>query len=182
MKKALIPLFVLVLAMPFSSMAAKTPKPAKPAKLTVTQTIEINASPDAVWAKISDFNGLNTWHPAVAKSQILSGNDNQKGAVRLLTLQDGGTIKEKLLRYNAKVRSMKYNIIEGVVPVSHYESVIRVKPGKDGGSVVEWFGKFQRKSPLANPPAGEDDATATNTITAIYKAGLGNLKKLVEGK
>jgi mxaD protein len=56
-----------------------------------------------------------------------------------------------------------------------------VKPGKDGGSLVEWYGKFQRKSPLANPHAGEDDATATNTITAVYKAGLENLKKLAEG-
>ena len=178
MKKILTPMFALLLVLPLTSPAAKTPKETKPAKLTVTQAIEINASPDTVWDKIKDFNGLNTWHPAVAKSQIVSGNNNQKGAVRLLTLRDGGTIKEKLLRYNNKGRSFKYSIIEGVLPVSHYVSTIRVKPGKDGGSVVEWFGKFERKSPLANPPAGEDDATATNTINAMYKAGLENLKKL----
>ena len=181
MGKALVPLLVLLLALPFAGVEAKTQKLAKLPKLTVTQTIEIKASPDAVWGKISDFNGLNTWHPAVAKSEILSGTNNQKGAVRLLTLQDGGTIKEKLLRYSAKGKSFKYSIIEGVLPVSHYESVIRVKPGKNGGSVVEWFGKFRRKSPLVNPPAGEDDATAKNTITSVYKAGLENLKKLAEG-
>ena len=68
-----------------------------------------------------------------------------------------------------------------MLPVRNYISSIRVNPGKDGGSVVEWYGKFQRKSPLANPPAGEDDATATKTINAVYKAGLDNLKKLAEG-
>ncbi|HSS46851.1 MAG TPA: SRPBCC family protein [Burkholderiales bacterium] len=181
MKKNLAPLLVLLLALPFAGVEAKTQKPAKLPKLTVTQTIEIKAPPNAVWSRIGDFNGMNTWHPAVAKSEILSGTNNKKGAMRLLTLQDGGTIKEKLLRYNSQGLSFKYNIIESVLPVSHYVSTIKVKPGKDGGSVVEWYGKFQRKSALAYPPAGEDDATAKNTITAIYKAGLENLKKLAEG-
>lgn len=181
MKKIILPLLTLFLTMPLVSQGQKTPKPVKLPNLTVTQTIEIKASPEAVWSKISDFNGLNTWHPAVAKSEILSGTNNQKGAIRLLTLQDGGTIKEKLLRYNSKGMSFKYSIIEGVLPVSHYISTISVKPGKDGGSVVEWYGKFQRKSPLANPPSGEDDTTAKNTITSVYKAGLENLKKLTEG-
>ena len=183
MKKIIISLLTLFLALPLISLADKTPKPVKLPWLTVTQTIEISAAPETVWGKIKDFNGLNTWHPAVAKSEIVSGTNNQKGAVRLLTLQDGGTIKEKLLRYNYANKSMsiKYTIIEGVLPVSHYVSVISIKPGKGGGSVVEWYGKFQRKSQLAFPPAGEDDATATNTITSVYKAGLENLKKLAEG-
>jgi mxaD protein len=181
MKKIITPLLVLFLALPLASLQAKTPKPVKLPWLTVTQTIEISAAPETVWGRIKDFNGLNTWHPAVAKSEILSGTDNQKNAVRLLTLQDGGTIKEKLVRYNNKGMSIKYTILEGVLPVTHYVSTIRVKPAKSGGSVVEWYGKFKRKSPLANPPAGEDDATATNTITSVYKAGLENLKKLVEG-
>ncbi|HMJ49447.1 MAG TPA: SRPBCC family protein [Burkholderiales bacterium] len=181
MKKIITPLLALFLLLPFISLEAKTPKPVKLPWLTVTQTIEISAAPETVWGKIKDFNGLNTWHPAVAKCEILSGTNNQKNAVRLLTLQDGGTIKEKLLRYNNKGMSMKYNIIEGVLPVSNYVSTIRVKPGPKGGSLVEWYGKFHRKSPLASPPAGEDDATATKTINSVYKAGLDNLKKLVEG-
>ena len=181
MKKIITPLLTLLLALPLTNLGATTPKPVKLPKLSVTQTIDIKVSPEAVWGRISDFNGMNTWHPAVAKSEILSGTNNTKGAIRLLTLQDGGTIKEKLLRYNSKGMSFKYNIIEGVLPVSHYISTIRVKPGKDGGSVVEWYGKFQRKSPLANPPTGADDATATKTITAVYKAGLENLKKQAEG-
>ena len=44
---------------------------------------------------------LNTWHPALASDEIVEGTNNTVGAVRLLTLKGGGTIKEKLLAYNA---------------------------------------------------------------------------------
>ena len=30
----------------------------------------IDASADAVWAHIRDFNGLPKWHPAIAESRI----------------------------------------------------------------------------------------------------------------
>ncbi len=61
-----------------------------------------------------DFNGLNTWHPALASDEIVEGKNNMVGAVRVLTLKGGGTIKEKLLAYDAKGRSFKYAIVEGV--------------------------------------------------------------------
>jgi hypothetical protein len=70
--------------------------------LKATETIEIAAPPDAVWAKVKDFNGLNNWHPAVKKAEIVEGENNKKGAVRVLTLGDGGTIKETLLAYDNK--------------------------------------------------------------------------------
>lgn len=138
--------------------------------LKVTETVEIAAPPDVVWVKVKDFNGMHNWHPAVKKTDIIEGENNKKGAVRVLTLGDGGTIKEKLLAHGDK--SLKYNIMEGVLPVSDYVSTIRVKPGKSGGSLVEWQGKFKRKAQGDNPPQGQDDKTAMDTITSVYKAGL----------
>ncbi|MDQ3195252.1 MAG: SRPBCC family protein [Burkholderiales bacterium] len=164
-------LLVAPLAAPIVAEAAK------PAKLHVGESVEIAAKPEVVWDKIKDFNGLGTWHPAVAKSEIVEGTNNKKGAVRVLTLQDGGTIKEKLLSHRGK--SFKYTILEGVLPVSDYTSKVAVKPGKNGGSTVEWSGDFKRKSADANPPQGQDDATATKTMTTVYRAGLDNLKKVV---
>lgn len=119
--------------------------------------LTFRSAPDAVWDKISDFNGLHTWHPTVAKSEIVSGSSNKEGAVRLLTLKGGGTITEKLLAYDHEGRSFTYEILEGVLPVTSYVSTVAVKPGNDGGSVVAWKGSFSRKSMAANPPAGEDD-------------------------
>ena len=86
--------------------------------LTTSKSITVNAPADKVWNAAKDFNGLNTWHPAVAKDEIVEGNNNAVGAVRLLTLKDGGTIKEKLISYDGAGRSFKYSIIEGVLPVS----------------------------------------------------------------
>ncbi len=175
MKKLLA---ALLLAVPLA--APVIAEAAKPGKLHVSESVAIDAKPEAVWNKIKDFNGLGTWHPAVAKSEIVSGTNNKKGAVRVLTLQDGGTIKEKLLSHGDK--SFKYTILEGVLPVSAYTSSVKVKPGKSGGSMVEWSGDFKRKSADANPPEGQDDATATKTMTTVYRAGLDNLKKIVESK
>src|SRR5271170_5684589 len=93
-------------------------------QLKTSKSIDINASADKVWAATKDFNGLNTWHPAVATDEIVEGKNNTVGAVRLLTLKGGGTIKEKLLRFDAPGRSFKYAILEGVLPVSDYTSTL----------------------------------------------------------
>jgi mxaD protein len=150
--------------------------------LKVSKSIEINASADAVWDKIKDFGGLNTWHPAVAKDVIVAGKDNEVGAERLLTLGDGGTIKEKLLSYDAKGHSYKYAILEGVLPVSSYSSVISVKGSGKDKSTVTWSGDFKRKDTGDKPGEKENDNAATTTMSGVYQSGLDNLKKLSEAK
>jgi mxaD protein len=150
--------------------------------LKVTKTIEINASADKVWHAAKDFNGLHTWHPALASDEIVEGKNNKIGAVRLLTLKGGGTIKEKLLGYSPAGRSFKYAIVEGVLPVSDYTATFSVKPaGKDKSSVT-WTGHFKRKNVGDNPGDNENDKTAVDTISGVYQAGLDNLKKIAEAK
>jgi mxaD protein len=150
--------------------------------LKVEESVEINAPAKTVWEKISNFGDLGAWHPAVKSTEITSGKNNAKGAIRLLTLQDGGKIQEKLLSYNAKHMSYQYAIVEGVLPVSDYVSTVTVTSGKDNTSKVTWKGNFKRKD-LANKPAtGQDDETAVKTITSVYRGGLDNLKKIEETK
>ena len=174
MKKALLAFFAVALTLPIAALAgnAKT--------LKVVKTIEINAPANVVWAKVYDFDDLGQWHPAVAKTEIVQGKNNVKGAVRVLTLQDGGTIKEKLRSYTAKGMTFEYEILEGVLPVSSYVSSVTVKSGKRGVTTVVWKGRFKRKDTSANPAAGQDDKTAVKIITTVYKAGLDNLKKISE--
>src|ERR1700738_327338 len=76
--------------------------------LTASKTITIDAPAAKVWDLAKDFNALNTWHPAVATDEIVEGKNYAVGAVRLLTLKGGGTIKEKLLRFDGAGRSFKY--------------------------------------------------------------------------
>lgn len=148
--------------------------------LKVKEEVTINATSAKVWERVSNFNDLGAWHPAVKTTEIIAGENNKVGAERLLTLQDGGTIKERLLAYNANAKTFSYSIIEGVLPVSNYESKVTVKPmGKDK-SVVVWEGSFKRKDLSEKPEEGQDDATAVKVITSVYRGGLDNLKKISE--
>jgi mxaD protein len=150
--------------------------------LHVSKTITIEASAYKVWHTAKDFNALNTWHPALASDEIVEGSNNTVGAVRLLTLKGGGTIKEKLLAYDAAGHSFKYSIVEGVVPLSDYTSTFVVKSLGKGKSSVTWSGRFKRKDLGDNPSDKENDKAAIDTANAIYQGGLDNLKKIVEAK
>lgn len=150
--------------------------------LRVRKTVAIDASADKVWQAAKNFDGLNTWHPAVASDEIVSGTNNRPGAVRLLTLKGGGTIKEQLLSFDSKGRKFRYKILEGVLPVSDYSSTFSVRSTGRNKSEATWAGWFKRKDTSAHPAAKEDDKTAVDTIAGVYQSGLDNLKKVVEAK
>ncbi len=141
--------------------------------LYAIKSIKINANADMVWNKVKNFSDLGAWHPAVAKTEITAGKDGNKGAKRLLTLQDGGQINETLKAYDSKARSMQYIITEGVLPVQDYVSTIRVMPNGSDSSVVIWESSFK-------PKAQGNEKVASDTIDAVYDAGLNNLKKILE--
>ena len=165
--------FAALAAVSMAAFAAAMP-------LKVTKQVTINAPADRVWATVKNFDSLDKWHPALESDKIVSGKNNEVGAERLLTLKGGGTIKEKLLAFDAKKHSFKYSILEGVLPVSDYTSTVTVKSmGKDK-STVTWSGSFKRKDTSDKPAADADDATATKTMGGVYDAGLSNLKKLLE--
>lgn len=162
---------------PAPAEAAPAAPAAAPALLEVTKTISIDATADTVWAKIKDFDKLNTWHPAVAKDEIVEGKNNEVGAVRLLTLagEGGGTIKEKLTAFDDATKTVGYTIVEGVLPVADYNATIVVAADGDKKATVTWSGKFKAAEKA-------DDKTATDTITGVYTTGLDNLKKVLETK
>jgi mxaD protein len=150
--------------------------------LSTTKSIDIDAPAAKVWTVVKEFNGLNTWHPAVAKDEIVEGTNDAVGAVRLLTLKGGGTIKEKLLAYDDAGHSMKYEIVEGVLPVSHYSSTIAVKANGEGKSTMTWTGHYKRKNTGDDPSDKENDKTAQDAVAGVYQGGLDNVKKMAEAK
>ena len=151
-------------------------------QLTVKKTVTIAAPADKVWDAAKNFDGLNTWHPALASDEIVSGTNNTVGAVRLLTLKGGGTIKEKLLGYDETGHRFRYAILEGVIPVSHYTSSFVVTSLGANKTLVTWSGHFKRKNLGDSPPDAENDKAAVDAISGVYQSGLDNLKKIVEAK
>jgi mxaD protein len=160
--------FTLMTVMLSAPAYAEEPKP-----LYVIKSVNINAPAEKAWEKISNFGDLGAWHPAVAKTEITAGKNNHKGAKRLLTLQDGGTIKETLTAYDASHKTMSYVITESVLPVTAYHSTLHVYTNGADKSVVVWESDFLPKAP-------NDEKAASDTINSIYDAGLSNLKKITE--
>lgn len=169
----------LALFLPASAMAA-----AKRPTLNVNESVTINASPEAVWNVVKDWDGLHKWHPAFSNDEITKGANGKKGSTRRLTLRDGGAqFNEELTGYSDRKMGYKYKIIgDAPLPLTDYSSSIQVKKGKQAGtSVITWKGKFKRKV-ADNPPPGQDDKGVRDLITSVYQAGLGNVKKMAEGK
>lgn len=165
--------FLAVLSMVMLGVSAQSQ--AHEGVIHVKKSVSINATADAVWAKVANFGDLGAWHPAVAKTVIVEGKDNEVGAKRELTLQDGGKINETLTAYNAKKKTMSYIITSGVLPVSDYQSVITVKAAGKNKSVVTWVGNFK-------PAKDQTMKTAEDAISGVYDGGLANLKKITEAK
>ena len=148
----------------------------------VVKSVKINASANTVWEKVDNFGDLGAWHPAVAKTDIVEGDNNKVGAKRVLTLQDGGKINETLTAYNDKKKTMSYVITDGVLPVRDYSAVITVKSAGKNKAIATWSANFKRKDPSATPAAGQDDKAAKDAISGVFDGGLTNLKKIVEAK
>lgn len=152
----------------------------KAANLSVVEKVTINAPANKVWAKVSNFGDLGAFHPAVAKTEIVSGVNNAHGATRLLTLGDGGTVNETLTAYSVPDMSYAYVINSSVLPVSHYSAKIDVNPISANVTEVIWSANFARKDPSDMPAKGKDDAAAKTTISGVFRGGLDNLKKITE--
>jgi mxaD protein len=147
--------------------------------IRVKETIEINAPADVVWAKVGNFGDMG-WHPAVTKTEVTSGNNNEVGATRVLVLPDGGKINEVLTSRDDGSMTMKYDITESVLPLRDYSATILVQSAGDGKSTVTWRSMFKRQDPANPPQAGQDDQTAKDAILNIFRSGLDNLKKVSE--
>ena len=150
-----------------------------PTRQKVTETVEINAPADKVWATIGNFQDMS-WHPAVAKLEGTGGND--ANATRTLTLTSGGTIEEKLLSHDPAKMVYKYEITKvdpKVLPVNNYSSNISVK-GDGTKSTVEWKGAFYRGFMNNDPPPELNDEASKKAVEGVYRAGLDALKKKLE--
>ena len=157
-----IPAFALILAAAQSAGAAQ-----------VTQSVTTSASPAKVWSLIGKFEDIANWLPGAVSSP--ANHDSIVGSVRVITLKAPGnpTVTEKLTARHA--HSYSYAILQvdpKVLPVTGYASTISVAPGGTG-STVTWQSTFQ-------PAAGSDDAAAEKAVTGLYRAGLDNIKTMVE--
>jgi mxaD protein len=118
--------------------------------------IDIDRSPDDVWAVVGDFGGVGTWMPGVESCHLV-GDD------RVLKMM-GMEVTEGLRRRDDEERVIEYYIVGGV-PVGNHRAVITVTPAHDG-SHVTWDVEVE-----------PDDLT--DMFRDVYQQGLEALQKHV---
>jgi hypothetical protein len=159
-------------------MAANAPSQQK-----VIREVVVNASPAKTWAVVKDFGAISKWHPAVAEAKTETKPDETGTELlhRTLTLKGGGTLLEKQTIVSDEEMKLEYRIVEGVLPVSGYRSIMQVKAGPSAGeSTIIWTGRFYNKANDVHAKPGEDNETAVKAVEGVYDSGLPALKTYIE--
>ncbi|GLZ49171.1 hypothetical protein Acsp06_53560 [Actinomycetospora sp. NBRC 106375] len=133
----------------------------------------VAAPVDKVWAQVRAFNDLPAFLPAIGHSELVEGVDGQAGAVRRLTLADGGDpFDERLIALDDPGRSLTYTFT-GANPfdVRRYVSTIRVSPVTDTGeSFVEWWAEY-------DTDADREEELNRTFADDVYAGGIAGLRQ-----
>jgi hypothetical protein len=161
----------LVIAGAIAGMLTGAP-PAHAASVAVGKKLELKVDPTKMkdertrlWAQFGGWCSIKDWHPAVASCEEVA----EGGAkFRILTLKNGGKIKEKLL--DEKPNFYRYEIVESPLPVKNYQAQFALTPDDDDEDEINfaWSAVFD-----AN---GGTDKEAKDVIDGIFNAGLDNIK------
>jgi len=140
---------------------------------TVKKTINIKASKDKVWKKISNIVGLPTWVVDVKKTVYLSKKKRDVGAVRLITFEDGNEIEEHVVLWE-EGQFFTYIATEGL-PLRAYVATISIKAKSKKIVEITW------KSYLNSKKMSEKEFIEFLAFMgSFYDASLENLKILLE--
>lgn len=132
----------------------------------------INASAEAVWERVRDFNALPKWHPRIRDSRIEDALPSDKvGCIRNFNLQSGDTIREQLLGLSDYDMFCTYSMLEGPMPLWDYVATLRLTPVTDGPRCfAEWSAEFS-----CDP---NDEADLVGGVgTNVFQGGFDALKR-----
>ncbi len=136
---------------------------------TVTNTIDISAEQDDVWAVLADLPATRWWLPGVVAARM-------DGDVRVCTMADGQEIHERISDLSAGARSYRFEHLRVPLPVRQSHGTFTVTPGSaPGTSLVTLRTTFD---PL-DVTTGED---VTGMVGQAFGQSLESLRRYVEEK
>lgn len=174
---------LLMALAPLTFMAPHAQAANAPSQQKVIREVVVKASAAKAWAVVKDFGGIHHWHPAVAETRTELKADESGTPLphRLLTLKGGGTLLEKQTISADDEMKLEYRIVEGVLPVSGYRSIMQVKAGPGANeATITWTGRFYNKANDVHAKPGEDNETAVKAVEGVYDSGLPALKAYIE--
>lgn len=134
---------------------------------TFIHSIEIDASPERVWAVLGDLGSVDRWIPGVVSVAVA-------GHQRVCTFEDGHTQTEQILDYSTTDRSFRYRIDGAPLPVTDNVGSFAVL-STEQASLVTWESSFEPVDPAA-----------ADQLSGMWEPFLpmvlANLKSVVEGQ
>lgn len=133
---------------------------------TVSESVDLRAPADQVWAVIGQFGGA--WHPLIAKIEVIGTG---VGQLRKLETIDGKQIVERLEALDNSQRLYRYTSTSGM-GARDYTGTLDVKP-KGTGCSAEWRVQY-----LAD---GQPDLIVRTIVSTLMKVGFEALNKRFGG-
>jgi hypothetical protein len=131
----------------------------------LSRSIEVSATPAAVWSAIGAFCAIKDWLPPVG----ICIEDGKTPPIRTLVTKDGKAafVEKQTARSDAE-HSYSYTFVSSPLPVTNYSSTIKVTAKGEGVSVVTWTGTY-------TPDSGKEK-DASDALTGVYESGLAGIK------
>jgi len=140
-------------------------------------SIVLKAPVETVWSLIRDFNGLPSWAPAVASSEIEGGQDSDVvGCMRSLRTKDGTHVRERLLTLDDANYTFAYSFEKPAYPVRNYIANLRLYPvTHTDETFAEWEATFDEAS-------GNEGKHERIIAREVFSANWANLAKIIAAK
>jgi uncharacterized protein YndB with AHSA1/START domain len=140
-----------------------------PTSTTVTNTVDITAHPDDVWAVLADLPATRWWLPGVVAARM-------DGDVRVCTMADGQEIHERISDLSAEQRSYRFAHLRAALPVQRSRGTFTVAAGS---ALVTSRVRLRTTFEPLDPTAAGDLA---GMIRQAFVQSLESLRRYVEEK
>jgi len=155
-----------------------------PTPLKFDIEVEVNASPDEIWAMIKQPCSIKEWNKSVTEC---SATGEGIGAFRELSLDNGETIKEEITKLQDDRKKMlttlrleKGKLIKGM-PIKSMGSFISVSEN-DFGSKVRIRGTAYSAFVGKSPPPEQTDSACKAAVEAFHTKTLDGMKAYFDAK
>lgn len=165
----------LSVSMPMIAMA-HGPSPQK-----VEKEFNVKVAPDKAWAIVKDFGGLAKLNPGLVAPKV----EQKDGSIVITAgLKPSGKITERVKGADDADKKLKFEIVDGNVPLTDFNGNIIVKPGPSAGeSTIYMMARFYRMYKLNPPiPEGQDDESAIKAAAKLLDDEAAAINKAVGGK
>jgi uncharacterized protein YndB with AHSA1/START domain len=132
----------------------------------LTNTIEIKASPEKVWAVLGDLAATPDWLPGTISVRI-------DGETRVCVMADGSQVHEQISGYSAEGRTYHWRHLRVPLPVRDSSGTFTVTAGDTGSSTVTLHAQFE---PLDQAASAE----VTKMIDGAFQQSLEALRRFIE--